>query len=494
MLLLIASLLLSSTTASAEPVDTEADEARPQSEAEEEEESDLRERLTEREDKRRPEEPWSIDVFGRPLTVGGQYEVFLFHLEQMEFGDPPADAGRLLLEQEFELEAFYSIGPPLSLFAQVRFGMEEDLDSGTPDSVSDLFVERGEMWIHSEGVLLPGLAFEIGRLNFEDDRRWWWDVDLDSVRVSYETDTFEVTATAAFEVGASHSGLGIVEPENDDVFRFLSETSWDWSANNALQFFVLFQDDGSGVERPGKIVSGKREDESDAQLTWVGARATGAWDGGSRGIFGYWVDAAYVWGDETLVEFEEISHRESIVVGNVDQRVSGWGIDVGATWILPSMFEPRITLAYARGSGDRKPDSGTDRSFRQTSLQGNEAGFGGVRSFPNYGVLLEPELANLQIVTVDLGFSIFRASSLDLAYHYYRQVEPSEFLRDSNLDATLSGQSRDLGHALDLVLAIQEWSWLEIDLVGSAFKAGDAFGADRDEWTYGGVLGVTLVF
>jgi hypothetical protein len=97
-------------------------------------------------------------------------------------------------------------------------------------------------------------------------------------------------------------------------------------------------------------------------------------------------------------------------------------------------------------------------------------------------------------VTADLGFSIFRASSLDFAYHYYRQVEPSEFLRDSNLDATLSGHSRDLGHALDLVLAIQEWSWLEIDLVGSAFKAGDAFGADRDEWTYGGVLGITLVF
>ena len=34
----------------------------------------------------------------------------------------------------------------------------------------------------------------------------------------------------------------------------------------------------------------------------------------------------------------------------------------------------------------------------------------------------------------------------------------------------------------------------ELVPVGSAFETGDAFGADRDEWTYGGVLGITLVF
>lgn len=41
----------------------------------EDEEGDLREQLTEREDKRRPVKPWSIEVAGRPLAVSGEYEI-----------------------------------------------------------------------------------------------------------------------------------------------------------------------------------------------------------------------------------------------------------------------------------------------------------------------------------------------------------------------------------------------------------------------------------
>jgi nucleotide-binding universal stress UspA family protein len=58
-------------------------------------------------------------------------------------------------------------------------------------------------------------------------------------------------------------------------------------------------------------------------------------------------------------------------------------------------------------------------------------------------------------------------SSIDLGYHDERQVEPIDFLRDTNLDAALTGEDRDIGHGLDLVLAIQEWSWLDLDLSAS---------------------------
>jgi hypothetical protein len=113
---------------------------------------ELRERLTEREDKRRPVEPLSIDLAGRPLTVGGEYEIGLNYLRRRVVGAAVRQPDRLLLEQGLEVEAFYSFGPPLSVFAQLRAVMEEDLLSHTFEEVSDRFVERGEMWVYTKNA------------------------------------------------------------------------------------------------------------------------------------------------------------------------------------------------------------------------------------------------------------------------------------------------------------------------------------------------------
>lgn len=459
-----------------------------------EEENELRERLTEREDQRRPENPWSIDVFGRPLTVSGQYEAVFELADRVELGDSSRKASRALMEQELEVEAFYSFGPRLSLFAQGKLGYTEELASDSPEPISDFRGERGEMWLYSEGLLFPGFIFELGRLDFEDDRRWWWDAELDAVRISYENDEFEVVFSTALELGASDSSLGYIEPDHDHVFRLLGEVSWEWHPDHVAEVFALHQDDSSGVEKIGTRVNRDREDGSDGHLTWIGGRLMGAWAAPSGNIFGYWADAAAVWGRETRIEFEDFSRRESVVADSSRGDVSGWALDLGATWILPLPFEPRVTLSYAIGSGDDDPFDGRDSSFRQTGLESNEAGFGGVRSFASYGFLLNPELSNLHVVTADVGFSLFDASSIDFVYHWYGQVEANDFLRDANLDSELTGRSRNVGHALDVVLAVQELSWLEFDMVASAFRTGDAFGRKHQRWAFGGPFGITVVF
>ena len=160
----------------------------------------------------------------------------------------------------------------------------------------------------------------------------------------------------------------------------------------------------------------------------------------------------------------------------------------GLAWILPMAFEPRLFAGYAFGSGDRTLEEGTDHSFRQTGIEANEAGFGGVERFAHYGVLLDPELSNLQVLTVGAGLSLLRSSSLDLVYHYYRLDEPALFLRDARLEATLTGEHRDLGHGVDLVLALEEWERLEFELIGSAFRPGRAFGKDRGRVELRGIL------
>jgi hypothetical protein len=455
---------------------------------------ELRERLTEREDRRRPLVPWSIEIGGHPLTAGGEYAIGLGYLRNQIIGEDVNQTDRLLLEQDLQLELFYTIGPELSLFWQVDIVMEEDLLPDTPDGISDIFLERGEMWLYSENILGTGLNFDIGRLDFEDDRRWWWDDELDAVRLEYERETFSIWLAAARELGSKQTHQSDVDPDDERVFRAIGEASWEWQTNHAAELFVLYQDDHSSTEDPGEVVSEEREDGSDAELTWLGARLTGIFGFETRGYLGYWLDTALVVGKDKAVEFEESSRHESVAT-QLDRRdVFGWGLDAGIIWLLPLRWEPRLYAGYAFGSGDSNPESDRDRSFRQTGIATNEAGFGGVERFAQYGIALDPELSNLGILTLGAGLSLLRSSSLDLVYHYYRLVEPADELRDSRLELALDGQHRDLGHGADLVLALEEWERFELHLGATAFRAGHAFGMERGTWSYGGFFEAIYAF
>ena len=484
----VLALCLSSTAALA------AGDPAPANASADGDEHDPWERLTERPDKRRPIEPFDIDIDGRPLVLGGQYEIGLGYLRNRILGADVEQPDRLGLEQGLELEAFYSFGPKLSLFAQVQIVMEEDLLPNTFESVHDIFVERGEMWLYSENIAGTHLNLDLGRLDFEDDRHWWWDDTLDAVRVAYERETYEVAFAVARELGSDRSDWSEVEPEHERVLRLIGEASWDWNRNHALELFLLHQDDHSHSERPGQVGSVDREDDSDARLTWLGARLMGVFELESRAILGYWLDTAVVFGDERLALFEELSGGESEVEEVIHRDVSGWGLDAGATWILPLPWEPRLYAGYAFGSGDSTPETGDDRSFRQTGIESNEAGFGGAEQFPNYGLVLDPELSNLGILTLGAGITLLRSSSLDLVYHYYRLAEPAFALPDSRLEAELDGQARSLGHGLDLVLALEEWERLEFELAVSAFRADHAFGDEQGTWSYGGFVAARFAF
>ncbi len=445
----------------------------------------LRERLTEREDQNRIEDPFTTILFGNTLTLSGQYEFNIEPIRRLGLGDPDGDFDRLLLEQEIETEVFYTFGEPLSLFVQFRLVMEEDLWSQVPDQLSNQYVERGEMWMASEDIAGSGIGLEIGRLDFEDDRRSWWDAELDAVRALFETDAAEIVVAVAREIAPDRTDRDFIDPEQDHVLRIFAEASWDWAENHAVEAFGLHHIDDSSTQRVGDRVTTEREDESDATLTWLGARSSGVIEADSIGLFGYWVEAAWVTGREKWLEFDEISSNKSEVVERLNRDVSGWALEFGATWIAPLDFEPRVTLGYALGSGERHPDSGDDRSFRQTQLHGNEPGFGGVQSFSRYGTLLDPELSNLYILTAGLGVSLFDASSLDFVYHYYRQFDPATALRDARLDPELTGRHRDLGHGVDIILALEQWRRVDLLIVGSFFRAGDAFGPDDGRWSYG---------
>jgi hypothetical protein len=499
---------------------------------------DLRQRLTEREDQNRLDEPVQFDLFGRPLTWSGQFDSTVDYLDPATLGAGTARHDQLLLENEIETELFYSFGPVLSLFAQLRFKMEwDDFNDQQPEVVTDFFIERGEMWLSSTNIADSGLSVELGRLHFEDDRLWWWDEDLDALRLSYERGDVELALSVARELAPARLDLGSVVPEDNRALRLIAEASWDYRPNHSLQFFGLAVADHSPEETIGEIVRNDDKDDSDANLGWLGLRAMGGWESKSRGVLGYWIDTAVVGGRERFLEFEAYSQQPPIaeepmpegegesggeeegtegsestpvaaseessgsssnsasaVSQSIDRSVYGWALDAGLTWILPLAADPRITAGYAIGSGDGSPVEGADRSFRQTGLHTNEPGFGGVRRFRQYGLLLDPELSNLSVLTIGVGCSLLESSSVDLVYHRYRLQEPAESLRSARIDTTLNGRDRDLGQAFDLVLGLEEWERVEVEVAGSVFQAGPAFGIDDRSWVWGGLLTLSVAF
>jgi hypothetical protein len=456
----------------------------------------LRQRLTEREDKRRPPDPWSVAVAGRPLTISGEYDIGLSGIRRQVVGEQVTQPDRVLFENELEIEAFYSFGPQLSLFAQLRLGAAEDQLADTVDPTSETYLERGEMWLYSEDVAGTGADLDLGRLNFEDERRWWWDADLDAIRVVAEPGPVTLGVALAEELAPARSGDSRIAAEDQDVLRVFAELAWDWSPRHRLELFLLYQDDHSGFPSPGQLSRDQSPDEFDADLTWFGARSSGISEAGSDGYWGYWVDGALLRGSERQLEFAESDSGESVVSSVRDRDVRGWAVDLGFIGILPFRFEPRVFAAYAYGSGDDDddPESRDDRAFQQTGIHSNEAGFGGVERYANYGVLLNPELSNLRISTLGAGISLWRASSLDLVYHHYRLVRLATSLRDAGLELELSGEHRALGEELDLVLAVEEWERLELLFFASAFKAGRALGERQGEWSYGGFVGLRYAF
>ncbi len=501
----------SSETAASAPAASEQDEETAR--------QSLRERLTEREDENRLQQPLSVQFSGRPLFFSGELELRMEHLQGTGIvGTGVADTAgarqrRSLFESEFEAEAFYPFSDNYSAFAQVRAGVVDAIRGSTEDGTGGFF-ERGEMWLYAENFVGLGWDIDVGRLAFEDERRWWWDEELDALRLQRERGNFALSIALARELAARTTESNFIDAEQAKVRRLILESSWDWAEEHALQLFALDQHDSSRTPLPGELVGVAHIDTSDADLRWLGARATGAFDLGSAGQFAYWFDSAHVRGVEHTVEFEDseaLAADASRTVGEIDRsRIRGRALDLGLTWALPGPVGPRLSLGYAQGSGDSDAEDSRDQAFRQTGLEANESGFGGVQRFAQYGIVLDPELSNLAISSAGFGVSLLQSSSIDLRYSSYRLRERNGELRDTRIELALPpaigstgiGSAR-IGSAIDLVLAIEEGERFELELQLGGFRPGAASrstepssdtNAFSRDWIWAGVLAFRAAF
>jgi hypothetical protein len=442
-------------------------------------------------DEKEADNPLTFSVFGRPLTVSTSLK------SRLDFEVNPAldmyPDDRVRIREEVGLDLYYQITQTISIFLEGKYRYRWDIYREGGGEKNNGEFRRGQTFVNADHLFGSSFGFRIGRQLFDDMRSWWWSEKMDAARVFFDSELFYADVAYAEEVLPNSSDDDFLDPDDEDVRRILGHARWEYLPKHHAEIFVLHQDDYSDSHSVGEVVSEDTEDDLDGDLTWVGLRGHGQWRVRHVGKFYYWLDGALVAGDETETEYDSIGSGDSVVDSVTDRDILGFGFDTGVTWATRWPCEPAITLQYAFGSGDGG-SSGTDNSFRQTDLQINKDRLRGESRVNYYGRALDPELSNLHIVTLGLGFPLFESSYIEFLYHYYHQVERSDRLRSEGIYVDPDGGSGSIGNGFDAVLSIDEWEHVEIDVAGSAFRAGSAFGSEQGVWAWRGIFELEIAF
>ncbi|MDZ4804715.1 MAG: alginate export family protein [Candidatus Eisenbacteria bacterium] len=294
-----------------------------------------------------------------------------------------------------------------------------------------------EAWIARSGFLHPDLAIQVGRQDFDEAHEWLYDENLDAIRLHWLPVGAHATASLSTRLDDN-------DPTSHDLWNGLVTLDWTMNPDRAFGLVVLSRYPIAGAPLPTR--------------TWIGARALRIRIGRFRG-----------WGDV------------SVLRGHAGvSKIRAQAAHLSTSFLLSRAGRLTLNAAWARGSGDNDPADGIDGTYRQTGFHDNNDRFGGVTGFRYYGEMLRPELSNLSVVTLGFGSRPTPSSSIDLVYHHYRQVHAAPYLSESNLDANPLGLNPDLGHEIDLIIGIREFSNMRLEGVIAAFFAGPAFLVDSE--------------
>jgi len=431
--------------------------------------------------------PLAYTLFGRPGRFIAKANIKPRFRKDFSLGEVDDDEWKL--STRLDLRTEYDPADWIKTMLGFRYIQNSDLAVEDNETESDGNFQRGLAWIYFYDVASSGFGLQVGRQKFRDDREWWWDERLDAVRVEWMNEKllFEfAVAEDLFKVSLDEDHM---DAEIQDVRRLLGHADWTWSDPHHLELYFLNQNDHSDKSITGQLLAAQNEDEVDADLTWIGLRSTGKYKINTYNRLYYWLDTAFVWGDETTIDFDPVAGQPGLIRTDdiFKQDVEGWAFDIGTTWDIRLGWEPRVTVGFAMGSGDSDPRQdapGTSSSFRQTGLNDNNGKWRGENRFRYYGELLRPELSNLEVTTFGVGFPLLEDSSIELVHHYYRQVHEAEFLRKGRIRTQPLGDDPDIGHEFDLALGIEEWEYLDIEFIAAMFRAGDAYGSNEGELAY----------
>ncbi len=330
----------------------------------------------------------------------------------------------------------------LAFFAEMGFERVIRHKEGRGKTSDETTLSFKKGYLNWPNFLNPHLRLQVGRQRFKDKREWVYDDTLDAVRFFYKKDRLELEFSYSSNVFDPETAQDRIK----NLMLFSRYALWE---KDKINFYL--------INRRGKFNAA----DPDFNLRFLGISLHGKSLKRQR----YWVESALVTGNEK------------------GRSISGYGFDLGWISRFKHPYKPALTLAYAFGSGDANPDDERDRNFRQTGFQDNDAKLRGLTKIKQYGELFEPELSNMMIVTLGVGFRPVKHASVDIVYHRYTQVwayeDGNNALRDVGIKEKPNGKSRNLGDEIDLVFGWKASQRLRLEWLAAFFIPGAAFD-DRD--------------
>jgi len=350
------------------------------------------------------------------------------------------------LQGDIRLGARQSLGRRVDLEGEVRLrsrrlfeSRDDDDDDDRDDDADDTELELRRLFVQIESPDRTS-RLRFGRQKIDDDLAWYVDEDLDGLRYTHERGFVRVDLSLTRE-----SWVEAGEERDDIVYNALAAVRLDAGKRSKWIPWVLHRSEEAFA------------DERAAETTWLGLQGIVRIDD----TFGYWLNAATRFGTEER--------------GDEDRALRGGALDLGVTARLALPFEPAFTLGFAHATGDDDRGDGDDLNFRQTGLHANEYAPNGRNRFRYLGEVIDPELSNLEVITVGVGAELAERWDADIAYHRYRQVRNDDALRGSDLSFDPTGDEDEIGSALDLVLGYERSDALDVLGVIGLFEPGEAF-------------------
>ncbi len=285
------------------------------------------------------------------------------------------------------------------------------------------------------------VEIKFGRQRIKDAREWLFDDELDGVRAQYRHRRYSFDILAARQDSFDNDLFN--SRARGDVNVYAARAGYDFGPREWAVYY-LAEDDQSG-DRESPIFIGLQSQGRITHKRWV-----------------YWTELAAQRGRDSA------------------RRLRGYGFDLGSTYVFKLPWQPALTVSYAQGSGDGNGRDNEDQRFRQTRFANNADRYSGVTNFRYYGEVLDPELSNIQLLTVGIGIRpSLKKTSIDLIAHDARQHRLAETVR-TGLDIEANGHGRRLGHELDLVVGYRGLRDVSLELITGVFRPGAAF-AERDD-------------
>ena len=372
--------------------------------------------------------PEPLSIYG--FYIGGRVSTGYRVEQNLDLNDDELDDDEWLAP-EIRTEISRRLGKHSEIYA--RFDVRGSTYFGNnPTQVGRMQTRFREGFFYWGNMFHRSLGLQVGRQRFRDRREFLFDERLDAVRLHFDHKRIKLEAAAAKAMYGPRRST-------DDQLYLIGQSHFRLPGKRFLSGYIVKRNDTT-----------PRDDDP----LWYGVRARGRIN--SR--LDYWTELARMEG-----------RRKHL-------KLSAYALDAGFSYRLPALpWRPTLSLGYAYGSGDKNTRDGVDSNFRQTGLQDNSSRLNGLRRYRYYGLLLEPELRNIKISTIDYGIRPGYGYSFNFVYHNYRQVLASKKVGDLELGVDPRGRDPRLGQELDLVVAIRKFRNTDLTLAVGLFLPGSAF-------------------